>query len=277
MTVGNEDDIYIDLDKDERGLMVLALNEYGGLAKYGCELLPPVVGTLNAEDWFTYYIRLLETIKIEGPLSDLDWARALFLTEASFGSELVGTGWEWEIGQSSDEDVLVLRSLQSKVGTDARSRLLQENVAFPAPDRGKTEKTPRVHSSAYTVELDDDDRALMSTTIGAYANWPEHGFDLLAPIVGQSSFEDWVAYVARLQTAITDTEELLDLDWTRALFLTEIGFTSTLVGFGSQFKGADEHAIKVLRSLQLTIGNRDRRLLFRENATYPWIELPTSF
>jgi len=31
--------IYIDLDEDERRLLVLALNEYGGLAKYGCELL----------------------------------------------------------------------------------------------------------------------------------------------------------------------------------------------------------------------------------------------
>src|SRR3954449_13435765 len=115
MTVGNGNDIYIDLDQVERRLMVLALNEYSGLAKYGCELLPPVVGTLNAEDWFTYYMRLLDTIKIEGPLTDLDWARALFLTEASFGSQLVGTGWEWEIGQSGAKDVLVLRSLQEKV------------------------------------------------------------------------------------------------------------------------------------------------------------------
>jgi hypothetical protein len=43
------------------------------------------------------------------------------------------------------------------------------------------------------------------------------------------------------------------------------------VGFGLHFKGADKHAIGVLRSLQITIGNRDRRLLFIENAAYPWI------
>jgi hypothetical protein len=41
------------------------------------------------------------------------------------------------------------------------------------------------------------------------------------------------------------------------------------VGFGSQFKGVDQHAIGVLRSLQLTIDNGDRYLLFSENATYP--------
>lgn len=235
------------------------------------------MGLSNTSDWFTYYMRLRDTIEFGRPLTDLDWARALFLTEASFGSQLVGTGWEWEIGQSGDKDVLVLRSLQDKISTDERSRLLQENVTFPAPDRGRAEKPPRVHSSADPIELDEDERALMSTTIGAYANSPEHGFDLLAPIIGQTSFEDLVTYVALLHKGVADTEDLHDLDWTRALFLTEIGFSSALVGFGRKFEGADAHALNALRSLQLTIGNRQRRELFRENATYPWIELPSSF
>ena len=58
------------------------------------------------------------------------------------------------------------------------------------------------------------------------------------------------------------------------LFLAEIGFTSVLVGFGSQFRGADEHGINVLRRLQLRMGSHERYLLFRESATYPWIERP---
>jgi hypothetical protein len=216
-------------------------------------------------------MRLLDTIKIEGPLTDLDWARALFLTEASFGSQLVGTGWEWDIGQSSAKDVLVLRSLQAKISTDRRSRLLQENVTFPAPDRGRAEKPPRVHSSVCAIELDDAERKLMCTAIGAYTTSPRHGFGILAPIIGQRSFEAWVTCVVQLHRAVADNEDLVDLDWTRALFLTEIGFTSSLVGFAPQFHGADEHAIGVLRSLQLTIGNRDRSLLFSESATYPRI------
>ena len=65
-----------------------------------------------------------------------------------------------------------------------------------------------------------------------------------------------------------------ELEWTRALFLTEMGFTSSLVGFATQFQGADEHGIIVLRSLQVTINRGKRYLLFSENATYPWIRRP---
>ena len=48
-----------------------------------------------------------------------------------------------------------------------------------------------------------------------------------------------------LKRALAENEDLVDLDWMRALFLAEIGFTSVLVGFGSQFRGADEHGINV--------------------------------
>ncbi len=117
----HEDDVYIDLDEDERRLMVLALNEYSGLAKHGSDLLPPIVGTSNVSDFFTYFMRLRDTIDIGGPLTDLEWARALFLCEASFGSQLVGTGSEWEIGQSGDKQILALRSLQGKVSQHRRA------------------------------------------------------------------------------------------------------------------------------------------------------------
>src|SRR5689334_9855576 len=151
-----ENAVFIDLDPVERQMMVLALNEYSGLAKQGAELLPPAVDKHDADSLGSYYIRLLETIEMAGPLTDLDWARALFLTEASFGSELVGTGWEWEIGQSGDTDIMALRSLQDKIGTDARSRLLQENVAFPAPEGQTVETRRRVHSNGDAIELDND-------------------------------------------------------------------------------------------------------------------------
>ena len=269
-----DDRINIDLDPVERQMMVLALNEYSGLAKQGSELLPPAVDKHDADSFGTYYIRLLETIRMAGPLTDLDWARALFLTEASFGSELVGTGWEWEIGQSGDTDIVALRSLQDKIGTDARSRLLQENAAFPAPEGQTVETRRRVHSNGDAIELDDDERRLMCAAIGAYTKSPRHGFTILAPLVGQPTFETWVIYVAELKRALAENEDLVDLDWMRALFLAEIGFTSVLVGFGSQFRGADEHGINVLRRLQLRIGSHERYLLFRESATYPWIERP---
>ncbi len=271
MTAEDESDVYINLSNDERRLMVLALNEYSGLAHEGSQLLPPTVGVSKAGDWSTYYIRLLDTIEIEGPLPDLDWARALFLTEASFGSELVGTGWEWEIGQSGGKHVLALRSLQDKIHTDERSRLLRENVTFPAPRQDRVGMRPRVHTNGEPVELDDDGRALMSTTLGAYVKSPRHGFGVLAPMAGQPTFDTWVTYVAKLHGAVIEGEDLVDLDWMRALFLTEFGFTSVLVGFGSQFRNADVHGIRVLRSLQITISTPERRALFRDSATYPWI------
>lgn len=252
--------------------MVLALNEYGGLAKRGSELLPPAVGTSNAEDWIACYTRLRDIINIEGPLIDLDWARALFLVEASFGSQLVGTGWEWEIGQSSENHVLVLRSLQDKIRTDERSWLLRENTAFPASSKvGTVNRSDGQPFATNPVELDDDERSLMSRTLSAYAKSPQQGFDILGPVAGQQTFDDWAPYIAHLHHAVSDNTQLNDLDWARALFLTEIGFTSVIAGFGSQFKGADARGIGTLRSLQRTIGNIVRRQLFRDNATYPWI------
>jgi hypothetical protein len=111
----------------------------------------------------------------------------------------------------------------------------------------------------------------MSVTLDAYAKSPSRGFGLLAPIVGQETYEGWSAYVAGLRRAIADEQDLLDLDWARALFLTEIGFISDLVGFGRQFRSTDERGIVVLRSLQVTIHIGSLALLFIENATYPWI------
>jgi hypothetical protein len=273
MTDADGDEIYIDLDQAERRMMVLALNEYSGLAKKGSELLPPVVGRSNDKDWSRYYIRLLNTIEIAEPLTDLNWARALFLTEASFGSELVGAGSEWDIGQSGDDtNIPALRSLQDKIGTAERSRLLQENVAFPVPEEQTVETRRRLHSNGDPIELDDDQRRFMCTAIGAYRQSPRHGFSVLAPLVGQPTFEMWVTYTAELHRALVAHEDLVDLDWMRALFLAEIGFTSVLVGFGSQFRGADRQGIKILRSLQLGMGTYERYMLFRESATYRWIE-----
>jgi len=252
--------------------MVLALNEFSGLAKQGSELLPPVVGKSTADDFFTYYIRLTQTIRIAGSLSEIDWARALFLTEASFGSELVGTGWEWEIGQSGEKHLVALRSLQDKIGTAERSRLLQENVTFPVPEGHSTDPRRRLHSNGDPIELDDDQRRLMCTAIGAYTQSPTHGFSVLAPLVGQPTFEAWVTYVTELHRAIAANEDLVDLDWMRALFLAEFGFTSVLVGFGPQFRGADKQGIRILRALQLSMGSPERYLLFRDSTTYGWIE-----
>jgi hypothetical protein len=273
MTDADGNKVSIDLADHERTMMVLGLNEYFGLAQQGPELLSPVVGQSTADGFLTYQMHLLEAIKMAEPLTDLDWARALFLTEASFGSELVGAGFEWDIGQSGDDtNIPALRSLQRKIGTAERSRLLQSNVAYPPPQGRGVNTRRRLHSNGDPIELDDDDRTFMCTVIGAYARSPRHGFRVLAPLVGQATFEAWATYVTELQRALAAEEDLADLDWMRALFLAEMGFTSVLVGFGSQFEGHDRHYIKILRGLQFNTGGPERYRLFRDSTTWGWIE-----
>ncbi|MDR3654581.1 MAG: hypothetical protein P4L48_02600 [Mycobacterium sp.] len=66
-------------------------------------------------------------------MSDLDWARAMFLTDVSFGSTLVGSGLRF--GRAADEYWFgVLRSLQEKVGTYPRFLLLLQNASYPAAE-----------------------------------------------------------------------------------------------------------------------------------------------
>lgn len=125
--------VAIELTDEERRFMVLALNEYGGPAKHAYQLLCPVVGQSNKDEWVRIINRLMEAIENNQPLSDLDWARALFLTEISFGSDLVGCGLDFERG--SDEYRLgVLRSLQYKVSSYARFLLLLQNASYPAAE-----------------------------------------------------------------------------------------------------------------------------------------------
>lgn len=122
--------VAIDLTDEERRFMVLALNEYGGPAKHAYQLLGPVLGLSNKDGWVGLVDRLMESLERNEPLPDLDWARALFLTEISFGSDLVGCGLDFERG--ADESRLrVLRSLQYKVSSHARFLLLLHNAGYP--------------------------------------------------------------------------------------------------------------------------------------------------
>jgi hypothetical protein len=125
--------VAIELTDEERKLMVLALNEYGGSAQHTYKLLCPVLGQSNLDEWARLVNRLKEAIRNKEPLSDLDWARALFLTEISFGSDLVGSGLDF--GRSKAEYWLgVLRSLQYKVSSYPRFLLLLENASYPAAE-----------------------------------------------------------------------------------------------------------------------------------------------
>ncbi|WP_123029389.1 hypothetical protein [Mycolicibacterium stellerae] len=274
MTTDRDDErVELNLDEAERELMVLVLNEYAGSAQMAVELLPPLIGKSSYDEWGDYVFPLMESIDASEPLTNLDWACALLLTEFGFGSDMVANARRF--GPARDEYwVLVLRSLQSKLSNHSPERLLKDNATFPPQGSARNDLVPDVPNDVEDIELDDDERRLVSVTLGAYDKSPTRGFELLAPVTGQATFEEWAAYVADLHQAVDEKEPMRELEWTRALFLTEIGFTSTLLGFGNQFRGSDKHGITVLRSLQVTINRDQRHQLFRDNATYPWIRRP---
>jgi hypothetical protein len=125
--------VAIELTDEERELIILALNEYAGTAQHTYKLLCPVLGQSTKHEWFQLINRLESAIKNKEPLSDLDWARAIFLTDISFGSTLVGSGLRF--GRGADEYWFeILRSLQEKVSSHARFLLLLENASYPAAE-----------------------------------------------------------------------------------------------------------------------------------------------
>jgi len=123
------DRVAIDLTDEERELIVLALNEYAGTAQHTYQLLCPVLGQSDENDWYQLTTRLKKSIKKREPLSDLDWARAMFLTDISFGSTLVGSGLRF--GRAADEYWFpILRSIQEKVSSRERFDLLVQNASY---------------------------------------------------------------------------------------------------------------------------------------------------
>ncbi len=125
--------VAIELTDEEREFLVLALNEYGGPAKQAYRLLCAVLGQSNKDEWVQLINRLMEAVESNEPLANLDWARALFLTEISFGSDLVGCGLDFERGADGCR-LETLRSLQYKLSSRARFLLLLQNASYPAAE-----------------------------------------------------------------------------------------------------------------------------------------------
>ena len=122
--------VHVDLTDDERLLLVHGLNEYLGPAR-GAPLLTPLVGLSSVEEFYDLIDRLKAAIKSNGPLSDLDWARALVLTEISWASSLLGAGIDFATNMRDEKAVVVLRGLQYKISSGHRFELLRDNAIRP--------------------------------------------------------------------------------------------------------------------------------------------------
>jgi hypothetical protein len=73
--------------------------------------------------------RLQRAVENHEPLTDLDWARVMFLTEITWASSLVGSGLDFAIVTrfSDIEAVALLRGLQRKISGHNRAKLLFPN------------------------------------------------------------------------------------------------------------------------------------------------------
>ncbi|MEQ1703042.1 MAG: hypothetical protein ABMA25_23285 [Ilumatobacteraceae bacterium] len=114
--MSSEELIHVELDKDERDLLVAGLVQWGGPAR-PTEQLVIALGFAGL-DAFRVERKLLWTaIEIGEPLSRQDWQRALLATEVVFASDVYGAGLDWSIvtGISDVDTIRLLRGLQRKL------------------------------------------------------------------------------------------------------------------------------------------------------------------
>jgi hypothetical protein len=123
-----------------------------------------------------------------------------------------------------------------------------------------------------SIRLTQEEQHFIGTALIQW-RWLATGFPL--PIKALGFAEDWTQFdelVDRLRAAIAAKEPLSELDWARALFLTEVSWASDLVGAGVEFRYndiPDEEAIKLLRSIQRKISSRYHADLLFPNAGRP--------
>lgn len=126
--------VAVDLTDDERDFIEQALEQWA-LSAAGMPFPFQMLGLATWEEFTDLTRRLERAVNAGEPLTDLDWARVLFLTEITWASDLIGSGLDFDIVTrfSDTEAVRLLRGLQRKVGGFRRAKLL-----FPNGGRTRT-------------------------------------------------------------------------------------------------------------------------------------------
>ncbi|OBK43305.1 hypothetical protein [Mycobacterium kubicae] len=272
--------IAFDLTDDERALMLHGLNQYFGSAERAVPLLCPILGVIEYDEFDSLARRLYEAIRERAPLSDLDWARAVVLTEISWASDLVGAASAFATIVPDEVAIQLLRDIQREVMFPCRYKKLENNATVV----GRTKWTLPLINAAHppndpsssvapagevvAIDLTDDERSLIIHGLNEYRGSAKRAMPLLTPLVGLSDTEEFSALLSRLIDGVKRKEPLSDLDWARAVFLTEIGWASDVVGSGIDFATniRDEKAAPLLRSIQRKVVTPERSALFRDSA-----------
>ncbi|WP_162625557.1 hypothetical protein [Mycolicibacterium llatzerense] len=123
--------VAVELTADEREFIEQTLEEWAASAS-GKPFPYQVLGLASWEAFGELVFRLIDAVKAGQALTDLDWARVLFLTEVTWASSLVGCGLDFvTMTRFSDVQALgLLRALQRKIGDYDRAKLL-----FPSGGR----------------------------------------------------------------------------------------------------------------------------------------------
>jgi hypothetical protein len=122
--------VAVDLTDRERKFIEQALQQWGWSAS-DAPFPFQVLGLSTWEEFGRLTVRLQGAVANDEPLTNLDWARVLFLTEITWVSDLVGAGLDFATvtGFSDTEAVALLRGLQRRyeIGGYQRGKLLFPN------------------------------------------------------------------------------------------------------------------------------------------------------
>jgi hypothetical protein len=123
--------VAVDLTERERKFIWEALHQWVWSAS-GKPFPFQVLGLSKWEEFNELTGRLAHAVTGGESLSELDWARLLFLAECSWASSVIGAGLDFAIvtGFSDTEGLTLLRGLQRKIGGVDRAKLL-----FPSGGR----------------------------------------------------------------------------------------------------------------------------------------------
>jgi len=119
----------VDLTADQRKFVAKALYQWApqwALSASGKPFPFQTLGLSTREELTQLALRLAHAVEHDQPLADLDWARALYLTECCWASSLIGLGADFAAATGlSDADALsMLRRIQRKIGGAERANLL---------------------------------------------------------------------------------------------------------------------------------------------------------
>ena len=105
------------LDSDEVEMLARALLEWGGPG-HASDGLARGMGFVDAQDLLEQCLRFVRELEGNSPIMSADWARILLATEIVFASDLMGSGTEWRTttGMTDEETIVLLRSIQRKLG-----------------------------------------------------------------------------------------------------------------------------------------------------------------